>query len=411
MIAIGDELTTGQRLDTNSQWLSQKLGDLGVKTIRHSTVCDDMAGNVEAFRLAAQRADVVVCTGGLGPTLDDLTRQAMASAFELELELDQTSLDRIRAMFAGRNREMPERNRIQAMFPVGSRVIENPHGSAPGIDLTVEGESPSRIFALPGVPAEMKQMWDESVGPRIDEHIGGEAGNYRYRVIKFFGIGESDVEVRMPDLIQRDRIPSVGITVSRATLTLRIAARARTDEEFEQLIQPTLEEIESALGDLIFGGGTDELQDAVARLLDAKSKSFASLEIGACSLLPDWLAASDAGQQHFLGGLAVPNWPLAKRWLEAGDVKFDDEGIKEIARLYLERAGTDLVLVVGEFPTLAEIEGATKPFDTFYAVASSDGTVELVRKAMGGHPDVLGPRIAKTGLDVVRRILAGLPLP
>src|ERR1700722_2252690 len=117
IISIGDELTSGQRLDTNSKWLSEKLGDLGVRTVYHTTVADDLQANVDVFRIAIDRADFVVATGGLGPTADDLTRDALAAAVGVELVLDQASLDHIRALFARHQRDMPERNRLQALFP------------------------------------------------------------------------------------------------------------------------------------------------------------------------------------------------------------------------------------------------------------------------------------------------------
>ena len=223
VIAIGDELTSGQRLDTNSKWLSQELSNLGIRTVRHTTIGDDLAHNVDALRQAAQRVDIVVCTGGLGPTLDDLTRQAFADAFDAPLELDEDSLEHIRQLFVSRGRDMPERNRAQALFPRGSQTIPNPHGSAPGIDFTSAKDS-CRFFALPGVPAEMTEMWFHTVVPRIESMAANPLGPLRFHAVKVFGIGESDVEVRLPELISRDRIPTVGITVSRATITLLWAA-------------------------------------------------------------------------------------------------------------------------------------------------------------------------------------------
>jgi nicotinamide-nucleotide amidase len=192
VLSIGDELTSGQRLDTNSQWLSQRLSELGIRTVRHTTVGDDLSAGVEAIQLATGRADVVVVSGGLGPTLDDLTRQTLADAFDCPLELDPASLEHILQMFARRYREMPERNQVQAMFPRGASTIPNPHGSAPGIDMSVVSpRRRSRIFALPGVPAELKQMWAESVAPRIEAMLGGSLGPWRYHAVKLFGIGET----------------------------------------------------------------------------------------------------------------------------------------------------------------------------------------------------------------------------
>src|SRR5687768_2432253 len=156
IISIGDELTSGERLDTNTQWIAQRLNEIGIPVAFHTTVADDLAANVLVFRQACERADVIVASGGLGPTADDLTRQALAEMAGVELVQDDAALEHIRALFARRGREMPPNNLVQALFPRGSRVIPNPHGSAPGIDFEVSraGGLSARIFALPGVPAE-----------------------------------------------------------------------------------------------------------------------------------------------------------------------------------------------------------------------------------------------------------------
>src|SRR5205807_6086673 len=161
IISIGDELTTGQRLDTNSQWLAERLLEIGVPVAFHTTVGDQLADNVLVFRQACERADIVVATGGLGPTADDLTRQALADLVGVPLVQDDASLAHIKALFARRKREMPPANVVQAQFPQGSRPIFNPNGSALGIDMAIPRTAvrPARFFALPGVPAEMKEMW------------------------------------------------------------------------------------------------------------------------------------------------------------------------------------------------------------------------------------------------------------
>src|SRR4029079_17239715 len=167
IISIGDELTTGQRLDTNSQWLAERLLEIGVPVAFHTTGGDQLADNVLVFRQACERADVVVATGGLGPTADDLTRQALADLAGVPLIHDDASLAHIKTLFAKRKREMPPANIVQAQFPQGSRPIFNPNGSAPGIDISIPRivGQPARVFPLPGVPAEMKEMWAATVGP------------------------------------------------------------------------------------------------------------------------------------------------------------------------------------------------------------------------------------------------------
>ena len=233
ILAIGDEITSGQTLDTNSQWLSQRLEELGVRTLFHATVGDELEPCAEVFQRAIDRADVVVATGGLGPTADDLTRQALAQATGRPLKLDPEALEYIRAMFARRSRPMPPQNELQAMFPAGSRVVRNPHGTAPGIDLEVprEGRAPCRVICLPGVPAEMVEMWHDSVAATIAGFVGGGRRVIRRRKINCFGAGESQIESMLPDMIRRGRQPTVGITASKATISLRIAAEGATEEE------------------------------------------------------------------------------------------------------------------------------------------------------------------------------------
>src|SRR5262245_45922755 len=186
IIAIGDELTSGQRLDTNSQWVSERLNELGVHVAFHTTVGDDLDDNITVFRNAIDRAEIVVATGGLGPTADDLTRDAIAAAVGVELVQDDAALEHIKNLFARRKRAMPEQNLRQAQFPRGTRVVPNPHGTAPGIDLEV---GRCRIFALPGVPAEMFEMWAATVAPAISSMFPSPRVIRHHRV-KVFGAGE-----------------------------------------------------------------------------------------------------------------------------------------------------------------------------------------------------------------------------
>src|SRR5688500_1545286 len=174
IISIGDELTTGQRLDTNSQWLAERLLEIGVPVAFHTTVGDTLADNVLVFRQACERAEIVVATGGLGPTADDLTRHALAELAGVLLVQDDESLQHIKDLFSRRKREMPPANVIQAQFPQGATPIPNRHGTAPGIDLVVPRASGkrARVFCLPGVPAEMKEMWTAIVGPSIQSLMG-----------------------------------------------------------------------------------------------------------------------------------------------------------------------------------------------------------------------------------------------
>ncbi len=390
VIAIGDELTSGQRLDTNSQWISQRLEELGVPVMFHTTVGDDIEADTRVFREAVRRAEIVVCTGGLGPTADDLTREAVAAATGTELVLDEQVLEHIRALFARRRRrEMPERNRVQAMFPRGSRVIPNPHGTAPGIDITVlrPNQPPSRIFALPGVPAEMHEMWKTTVQPAILAMLGNQRRCIRNRSIKCFGVGESDLEAMLPDLIRRGREPRVGITVSRATITLRITAAGPTPQACDQQVEATEATIRQCLGDLIFGEEEDELQDAVIRRLAARDQTLSTVEFGPGGLMAHWLSEADPARAVFRGGWILP------------DQENSDEAMKHAAEQARQKFQTDWTLAVGPFPA-SDADGG-EPGDLHLALAGPDGTNSRTT-AFAGHPDLLKHRAVKMALDLLR---------
>lgn len=376
IIAIGDELTTGQRLDTNSQWLANELGKIGVRVGFHTTIGDRLSDNIEAFRIAAQRCQLVISTGGLGPTADDLTRDAIATAFEAPLEFRPEAMEHIERLFAHRKRPMPERNRVQAMFPTSSRLIDNRFGTAPGIDFSVPGNSganSSRIFALPGVPSEMFEMYAEVVRPRLINEMGLGSQQWFYNNLRLFGLGESDVEALIPDLIAREREPIVGITVSQATINLRIATLAASQAEAELKWQSTLDEIRSHLSSYIYGADDDEPWDAMVRLLAHRNQTLLILEYGYASVLGPRLvaAAAKAGNQTIAAAHWLPNKP-------------------DISRYEL---GSDFVMVLGPYPHISDTEPASGTFSI--EIFRSGQQVFEAQQAVSGHPNIILQRLAK----------------
>ncbi len=423
ILAIGDELTSGQRLDTNSQWLSDQLGDLGIRVLFHTTVADDLEADRLAFQLAAQRAEIVISTGGLGPTADDLTREALAAASGRPLVLDPVSLDHIRALFRSRRRAMPERNQVQAMFPEGSRPIPNPHGTAPGIELRVErtGRPPAWIFALPGVPAEMREMWFGTVRPQICRLLGASSQTIRHYRLKCFGVGESDLEQMLPDLIRRGREPTVGITVSRATITLRVTARSESEEKCRQLMQPTVETIRQCLGELVFGEEDDELQHAVLRALDARGQTLATAESISGGLLCRWLSEVPLPEQSaYLGGLVVRDERTLGSMAGQQDPPCPKGGmdrretVEWLAQRCRERFGADYGLALGRLPDtlLPPADAPVKPASDYERVPVAIATATSVVSKWApysGHPDIRQARCAKHALDLLRKQLAKPP--
>jgi nicotinamide-nucleotide amidase len=413
IIAIGDELTSGQRLDTNTQWLSERLGELGVPIAFHTTVGDDLETNVAAFRNAIDRADIVVASGGLGPTADDLTREALAAAAGVDLVQDEAALVHIRHLFARRSRPMPERNVVQAQFPRGSRVVPNPHGTAPGIDMTVARDccAPCRVFALPGVPAEMFEMWNATVAPAIAAQLGPRRV-IRHRRIKVFGAGESDIEATLPDMIRRKREPLVGITVSGATITLRITASGANDAACQQAMAPTIAQIRDLLGVLVFGEEDDELEHAVVRLLQERGQTVAVAEWATDGLVSQWLAEAAGGSDCLRGGVVVRDVAMLHALLGVqmpSENSAAETTAQAMATAIREKCNTSYGLGIAAIPATGPIEptatgnlGSAEHSGTLHIALATAESVRVKGFPLASHPAITKPRSAKQALNLLR---------
>jgi nicotinamide-nucleotide amidase len=300
VISVGSELTSGQNLDTNSQWLSLRLAEIGIVVGYHTTVADDLNTTFDAFRTAARRAGLVLVTGGLGPTQDDLSREALAKAAGVELILHEPSLAHVREMFAQRGRVMPERNQVQAFIPKGAEPIPNERGTAPGVWMRLGG---AWVAAMPGVPSEMFAMFETQVKPRVLALGLGGAAVQVQRKINCFGAGESAIEEKVLDLTRRGHAPEVGITVSDAVISLRIIARAASVAETRAEIEPVERTIRERLGDLVFGVETDDVEDTVVRLLHEKRRTISTAESVTCGLVAARLGRVPGVSAWYRGGI------------------------------------------------------------------------------------------------------------
>jgi nicotinamide-nucleotide amidase len=348
IIAIGTELVSGQSLDTNSQWLSKQLGALGIEVRYHSAVGDDLAENIGVFRTAIDRANLIITSGGLGPTQDDLTREALAAVAGVDLVEDAGSLETIRQLFAHRNREMSGRNRVQALFPQGAEPLPNSIGTAPGIGMAV---GRAWVACLPGVPNEMKRMFEEQVIPRL---ISRQFATKKivHRKINLFGKGESDVEAMALDLTARGRVPEVGITASDATIAFRISAEGETEAEANRLIEPTAALIYERFGDLIVGEGSEDVVDAVVRELARTGRTIATAESCTGGLVARMLTSVAGVSSYYPGGLVTYSNQAKARILGVPEEMLETFGAvspevaSEMARLVREKFSTDLGLAV-----------------------------------------------------------------
>ena len=406
IIALGDEITSGQLLDSNSQWLSLRLEEMGIRVLYHTTVGDQLDAITNVFRRAIDRADVIITTGGLGPTADDLTRQAIADATGRRLVMNDEALAHVRSIFARRKYTMPQKNEVQGLLPEGSKMIHNPNGTAPGVEMAIsrDGQGDCHFYALPGVPAEMREMWYDSLEASLQTFGGGQRV-VRHRKIKCFGAGESKVEEMLPDLIRRGREPRVGINASKTTIILRITAEGATEEECYSSMEPTVATIRECLGDLIFGEGDDELQHAVCRLLKEQGKTLATVEWGTGGLVADWLNDVPDASDVFIGGLLVSCQHAVQRTLGLNPEIFQQHGpISEQVAAAMAAAcriqfDADYALAVSPFP--AHDPQAETPAPFYLALATPDG-VTTKSHPYASHPAILRNFCAKRALNLVR---------
>jgi nicotinamide-nucleotide amidase len=386
---------------------------LGIPVAFHTTVGDDIETNVAAFRTAIDRADIVVATGGLGPTADDLTREAIAICVGVELQQNEAALTHIRNLFSRRGRPMPEQNVRQAQFPRGSRPVPNPHGTAPGIDMQIPRSCcpPCRLFALPGVPAEMFAMWEATVAPAVAAAAPSRRV-IRHRRIKCFGAGESDIEAMLPDMIRRKREPLVGITVSGATITLRITASGPNDAACRRAMEPTVAQIRDILGVLVFGEEDDELEHAVVRLLNDRRQTVAVAEWATGGLVSQWLAEAAAGTDAIRGGVVVRDVAMLHSVLGVtlgADVAAEAETASTMARSVRETTGADFGLGIAAIPAQGPMEptaaaspqGIELTGSLHVALATSDN-VRVKGFPLASHPAITKTRSAKQALNMLR---------
>lgn len=404
VISIGDEITSGVRVDTNTAWISKRLGEVGIRVAFHATVGDDLQDNVEVFRIAAQRADIIVCTGGLGPTADDLTRHAISKMAAVDLVKDDSVLDHIKQMYTRRGRDMPVNNEIQAWFPAGASVIDNPEGTAPGIDFrgSFSQGNEYRIFALPGVPAEMKQMWEATVEPELKETFGLDSV-IAHHTVHCFGSGESQIETMLPDLVKRGRDPSVGITASAATISLRVSTRGESVEQCEEKMKPTIATIHQSLGELVFGENGQQLEDVVVDSLKAKTLKIAIVDFGLGGAVAELIKKLDEN------GKVLVHSEVASAET-AGDSLDDEEALgralEDAADKVRAKSGADWGLAISE---IDRDKDRISRGESYHRLAIGDANSSALGKfRFGGHSAWRETRAVKEILNFIRLHLANV---
>ena len=411
IITVGTELLLGQIIDTNASWIAQRLAEAGIDLYYKTTVGDN-AGRIEAaLRQALSRADVLITTGGLGPTEDDLTRDVVAAVLGRPLHLDSDVLARIEQRFAHRKIPMSENNRKQAMVPEGAEVLHNPNGTAPGLFLREGGRC---VACMPGVPAEMKPMLTGQVIPQIHE-VFGIRSRIVSRVLKMCGISESKVDQAIGDYFREMRNPTIGILAHAGEIHVRLTCKGEDPAEITRMLDALEGKVRQRLGALVFGRDEEKLEALVGQLLRARGATLAVAE--SCtggliaSRLTDVAGSSDyfergmvtystAAKQHLLG---VPRELIGNSGVVSLDV------VRVMADGVRRRSGTTFGLAT---TGIAGPSGGTseRPVGLVcVALAWEGGDIAREYRFHGGR-ELIKYRAAQMALEMLRRHLLGVPI-
>jgi len=412
VVGVGTELLLGQIANTNARWIGERLAEVGADVLFHQVVGDNVDRIVEVLELAVSRSDVVIVTGGLGPTEDDITRDAIARVMGVPLERDP-SLERwLRDRFAGfAGTSMPQNNLRQADVPVGARTIPNDRGSAPG--LIADVPSGARIYAVPGVPDEMMAMMRGTALPEVAERIGGSV--VRSRTLRCTGIGESRVAEILADLFPGSTNPSIAYLASAGEVKVRVTAKADTVEQADSMIEPVVGVVHQRLGDVVFTLDDETLEQAVSRLLLGAGRRLTCAESLTGGSVSARMTAAPGSSDVFVGSAVVYTAEAKHRVLGVSRETIDGPGVvsRECAVEMAEGARrlfeADIALSLSGAAGPASHDGA-EPGTVWIALDADDRTHARGFVASGDRTRVI--RWAEqAGLDLVRRYLEGARLP
>ena len=403
IIAIGSELLLGQIVDTNSSYIAASLAENGIELVRTSAVGDDFERMEAIIKEAIARSSIVITTGGLGPTEDDLTREVIAHATGRPLVLDPHLLELIEAHFKRRGFRMTENNRKQANIPEGAIPVENPKGTAPAF--IVEGTSYVTI-SLPGVPLEMKYLMENSVVPYLRNRFNLKGEVIQYRVLRTCGLGESGVGLQIADLMRESKNPTVGTLASPGDVRIRITAKADHPEEALSMIQRMESEIRRRLGTLIYGVDDETLQGNIAKELDRLNLTLAVVETFTGGTLLQKLTS--AGDIYPFQGIILPSTTAQRKFLELGQAEFnslsgDSKGYTDsLSRKACTAFGATLGLAQWGNP----LESSDKEhrIQARYSLSTQDGVLNE-DYLLGGEMSTLRERASIIALDMVRKYL------
>ena len=385
VITIGTEIMLGEIVDTNAPYIARQLRDIGIDVSRTWSIADDIELISSAIQEARQRARIIITTGGLGPTVDDPTRDAVAAAFGVASEFREELWRQVIDRFKGFDRVSPENNRRQAFVPSIATAIENPVGTAPAFMIAYHtadsaGGQPGLILCLPGVPREMEFLMDSDVLPELKTRFALKSVRI-VRVLRTAGVGESTIDEKIGDLEAQSN-PSVGLSAHSGAVDIRISALAETERAARAQIAEVESEIRSRIGDWIFGADEETLGDSALSRLAELGWDLCALEAGLEGKLLRQLALNR--HPSFKGGTMVPEQPQ------------DEHDLAQQLREIHDKAGTNAALAVGLVP-------GEKQQQIFLALRSPAGEKAL-RVPYGGPPKLAMRRAINFAMNMIRKL-------
>lgn len=410
ILGIGTEILLGQIANSNAQWISERLAEIGVDVLHHQAVGDNEERIARALLLALSRADVVIATGGLGPTQDDVTRAGLARALERPMVRHPEIQGLLREKFSRIGRRMPESNLIQADVPEGCRYIVPERGTAPGLACPVKEQL---VYAVPGVPAEMREMMQGTILPELALLAGPAA--IASRILRCTGIAESAVAELLDDLFRASVNPTVAFLASSGEVKVRLTAKAPTRGEAEDLVRPLAEEVARRLGPYLFTTGDEELEQVVGRLLKAQQRTVACAESLTGGSLATRLTAAPGASAYFLGSVVCYTAEAKERVLGVmretieGSGVVSEECVREMASgaraVFSADVAVALTGVAGPEP-----HGGQPPGQVWIALEAPDASHARGFRAPGDR-DQVRRWAEQATLDLLRRYLAQESLP
>ncbi len=406
LLTIGDEILYGQIVDTNSQWMSVELDKVGVKVIRKTTVGDVESDVLSAFAEAEQRADIILITGGLGPTSDDLTKPVLAKYFNCEMKVHPEALEELTAFFKSRGRELTDTNKQQAMLPVCCIKITNPVGTAPGMWFERNGKV---FMAMPGVPHEMKKMMTEKVIPLLKERF--KTPTIVHKIIRTVGLGESFLsdkisawEKALPSHIKLAYLPSLG------EVKLRLTGYGEDEQKLKQEIESLFEKLIPLAGEYIYGYGEDPLEAAIGKALREKKMTLSVAESCTGGYLSHLITSVPGSSEYFLGSMVPYDYQIKMRQLGVRPEVLEQYGavseptIIEMANIVRAKFNTDIGVATSG---IAGPGGATpeKPVGMVW-IAYSDKHHTITKKLQLSTERMLNIKLASVAvLNLIRMSL------